>query len=129
MARGDRFARGRVDTRDGQGHSLPSNRFMRFVAVEFACKPCNRRGVETVLGTWAIETDAPQFDARQVHVRGDNSAVETQGIPEGAAGRRRYRFACPRCGNRPQLREDKIDAALAALYKPGAEATTHRVYI
>jgi hypothetical protein len=103
---------------------------MHFVALEVACKPCSGRGVETVLGTWAIETHKPTFDPRQVHARGNNTAVQVEEILESDGSyRRRYKMCCPRCGATPVVREDKVDAGLEAMYEPGAIARTRRVHL
>jgi hypothetical protein len=103
---------------------------MQFVAIEVACRSCQGRGLETVLATWAAQTESPEFDPREVHARGDNLAVLIQELPVTADGvRRRFKMLCPRCGAKPVVREDKIDEALAAIYEHGAVGKTRRVFL
>ena len=59
-----------------------------------------------------------------------NSTTEIEELPDGVSSvRRRFKMKCPRCGATPVLREDKVDEGLRAMYKPGAVATTHRIYM
>jgi len=62
------------------------------------------------------------FDPAQVNVRA-NAAVEGQLItePDGTT-RLRFKMTCPKCGQQPVYRQDRIDAALAELYVQGANA-------
>jgi hypothetical protein len=101
---------------------------MRFVCVEFTCRPCEKRGVTTVLGAWAVETHQAEFEADQVFAKGENRYVTLQELPDGS-GRVRQRFVmtCPRCRHRVELRAEKVDEALRAVYVVGARATTHRI--
>ena len=52
-----------------------------------------------------------------------NAAVEGQCItePDGTT-RLRFKMTCPKCGQQPVYRQDRIDAALAALYVKGEDA-------
>ncbi|WP_076259240.1 hypothetical protein [Intrasporangium flavum] len=103
---------------------------MKYVALEVACAVCHRQGVETVLGTWAVETRTPAFDPGGLHQRGDNTAVTVEELPDGPNRvRRRYKMRCPRCHATPVVREDKVDDALRRLYEPGAVARTHRIFM
>lgn len=96
---------------------------MHFVALELACAPCDRRGKETVLGTWSVDTDAIAFDANQVDDRGDNKARTIQELPERDGVRQRHKFVCPRCGHTPVFRAERIDEALRALFEAGVIGT------
>ena len=126
--RGSRFAKDQPARRDADGHSLPSDEFMYFVAVEVVCRVCDRQGVYSVLSAWAIETNGPEFRSDQVFQMGGTRSVELQEVrePDGSM-RRRYQFRCPRCGHAPQFREERIDAALKELYVPGAKGLPHKV--
>lgn len=129
-ARGDRIAEDKPARRDAGGHSPASDVFMYFVAVELCCERCERKGVNTVLGAWAVETRDAKFSPDPVFERGENSAVEPQVIPsDDGQGRVRFQFRCPRCGSAPEYREEKTDEALATVYVQGARAVTHHVLI
>lgn len=95
--RGSRFAAGREPRRDDEGHSLPSDPSMRFVAIELVCRGCQSEGKHVVLGSWAIDTTFEEFRSEEIWERGDNTAVTTQLIPDGSGQRVRYRLVCPRC--------------------------------
>ncbi|MGO4598524.1 hypothetical protein [Terrabacter sp. 2RAF25] len=101
---------------------------MHYVAVELVCEPCARRGVETALGAWGIETHDAEFHANQVYAMGKNAAAQLQELRDEAGDiRRRYQFLCPRCGHAPQRREEKIFWYLAESYVQGAGPLTRRV--
>ena len=119
MVRGDRFARGREPRVDAQGHSLPSDKSMRYVELQLVCKQ-HPEGERPILGAWYIESHFEQFDPAQVNERG-NHAVERQVVAgEDGGTRLRFKMTCPKCGQTPVYRQDRIDAALAAIYEAGA---------
>ncbi len=120
-ARGSRFAEGREPHRDEAGHSLPSDRSMHYVELQLVCKQ-HPVGERPILGAWWIESHFEVFDPAQVDERA-NAAVEGQFItePDGTT-RLRFKMTCPRCGQQPVYRQDRIDAALAALYVQGADS-------
>ncbi len=122
MARGDRFAAGRPPRRDNAGRSLPSDRSMRYVELQVTCKH-HQDGPPVILGAWWIESHYEVFDPRQVNERDNSAVIERQWRtdPDGS-DYLRYKLRCPQCGNSPVLRQDKIDAALAAIYEHGAAA-------
>ncbi len=75
-----------------------------------------------ILGAWWIESNFEVFDPAQMNERA-NVAVELQPItePDGTT-RLRFKMTCPKCGQQPVYRQDRIDAALAALYVKGADS-------
>ncbi len=120
-ARGSRFAQGREPSRDAAGHSLPSNRSMQYLELQLVCKQ-HPEGERPILGAWWIASHFEVFDRAQVNERA-NVAVELQPIPEpDGTTRLRFKMTCPKCGQQPVYRQDRIDAALAVLYVPGAHA-------
>ncbi|WP_270889894.1 hypothetical protein [Pedococcus sp. 5OH_020] len=128
--RGNRIAVDQADRRDEHGHSLPSDTFMHFVAIEVACRPCQREGVETILGAWAVETHDATFDPNQLFNKGENQNVTIQELPDGSGAiRQRYKMTCPRCGNAPVLRAERVTAALSHLYQQGARALVRRIHL
>jgi len=52
-----------------------------------------------------------------------NAAVEHQLItePDGTT-RLRFKMNCPKCGQQPVYRQDRIDAGLALIYEEGSVA-------
>jgi len=121
VARGDRFARGREPHADAEGHSLPSDKSMHYVELQLVCKQ-HPKGERPVLGAWWIESHFNDFDPAQVNERA-NAAVERQFItkPDGTT-RLRFKMTCPKCGQQPVYRQDRIDAGLALIYEKGAVA-------
>ncbi len=126
MPRGDRFARGREPRRDAAGHSLPTDRSMRYVELQLVCKQ-HPVGEGPILGAWWIESHFEQFDPQQVNERA-NSAVERQRALN-SLGRLRYKMRCPQCGNQPVFTGEKIDEALAALYEQDALAKVRQWFV
>ena len=120
-ARGSRFAQGREPSRDEAGHSLASDQSMGYVELQLVCKQ-HPVGERPLLGAWWIESHFEVFDPAQVNERA-NSGVERQFItdPDGTT-RLRFKMTCPMCGQQPVYRQDRIDAALAALYVQGADS-------
>jgi hypothetical protein len=101
---------------------------MPFICVEFICRPCEGRGVPTLLGAWAVETRDEMFDPSQAFAKGENQHETLQELPTGASGlRQHYVMVCPRCRHRVEMRAENVDKALSALYVTGAPATTHRI--
>jgi len=119
--RGSRFAEGHESSRDEAGHSLPSDRSMHYVELQLVCKQ-HPEGERPILGAWWIESNFEVFDPAQMNERA-NVAVELQPItePDGTT-RLRFKMTCPKCGQQPVYRQDRIDAALAALYVQGADS-------
>jgi hypothetical protein len=119
--RGSRFARGKEPSRDAQGHSLPSDVFTQYVAVDLVCRPCGIRGRIVRLARIAIETRSPEFSPNQVDVQGKNPAITTEEFtdPDGSV-RRRYKMVCPLCRNSPVVRGERVDRWLEEIYVPGA---------
>ncbi len=79
-------------------------------------------GERSILGAWWIASHFDHFDPAQVNERA-NVAVELQPIPEpDGTTRLRFKMTCPKCGQQPVYRQDRIDAALAALYVKGADS-------
>lgn len=115
MARGARFAKGREPGRDAAGRSLPSDKSMLYVELQLVCK-AHPVGEQPILGAWWIDSTLAAFDASQVNER-RNAAVATQ-LPD-ASGRQRYQMQCPKCPNAPVYRQERIDAALAAVFEHG----------
>ena len=120
MVRGDRFARGREPRAGTNGHSLPSDKSMRYVELQLVCKQ-HPEGAGPILGAWYIESHFELFDPAQVNERA-NSDVERQVVTgQDGATRLRFKMTCPKCGQTPVYRQDLIDAALAAIYERGAD--------
>ena len=119
--RGSRIARDKEPSRDTQGHSLPSDVFTQYVAVDLVCRPCWLGGRTIVLARFAIETRSPEFSPNQVGPRGENPSLTTDVItdPNGFV-RRRYKMVCPICQNRPVVRGEQVDQWLEELYVPEA---------
>ena len=120
--RGSRFARGKEPSRDAQGHSLPSDVFTQYVAIDLVCKPCgltDRRIVR--LARFAIETRNPEFSPNQVGPQGANPCLTINEVadPDGSV-RLRYKMVCPICGNSPVVRSERVDRWLEELYVPWA---------
>ena len=123
--RGSRFARGRECRRDEHGRSLPSDRSMQFVGIELICGRCSRdRGDHVVLGSWAIENHFPEFRPEEVFERGANQVLSSEVRYDETSPRVRATMKCPKCGSAPQLRQERIDAALQELYRPGRRGVT-----
>jgi hypothetical protein len=120
--RGSRFARGREPSRDAQGHSLPSDVFTQYVAIDLVCKPCGLTDGKIVrLARFAVETRSSEFSPNQVGRQGENPSLTIQEIanPDGSV-RRRYKMACPNCRHSPVVRGERVDRWLEELYVPGA---------
>jgi hypothetical protein len=129
MARGSKFALGKEPSRDAQGHSLPDDMSMRFVAIDLVCS-CRPRGQEVHLARFGTETRSGIFVANEVDLMGENHAVTVQSMPDrDGTLRQRYKMRCPHCTNAPVLRADKIEAAVEAIYEPGAVAKIIRYRI
>ncbi|MDP9434452.1 MAG: hypothetical protein M3P93_04360 [Actinomycetota bacterium] len=113
-----RIAKDQPPTRDAQGRSLPSHRDLEYVELRIVCR---QHEDETVLAQFFVESQAETFDSEQVNERANKAVVERQlrTDPNGSQYLR-YVLACPRCSNRPVLRQDTIDAALAEMYEQGA---------
>jgi adenine-specific DNA methylase len=125
MPRGNRFALNQPSRRDDRGHSLPSDKSMHYVELQLVCKQ-HPEDERPILGAWYIESHWDKFDSAQVNERA-NAAVERQLItePDGTT-RLRYKMTCPKCGQTPVYRQDRIDAALEAVYEKGAAAKVVR---
>ncbi len=120
MVRGNRFALNKAPRRDAAGRSLPADSAMRYVELQVVCRN-HPEGQQPILGAWWIESHFDYFDSAQVNER-PNNAVERQLITEDDGSiRQRFKMRCPRCGNQPVLRQETIDAALAAIYEQGAD--------
>jgi hypothetical protein len=121
--RGSRFARGKEPSRDAQGHSLPSDVFTQYVAIDLVCKPCGLTDGKIIrLARFAVETRSPEFSPNQVGPRGENPSLTIQEIanPDGSV-RRRYKMTCPICRHSPVVRGERVDHWLEELYLPGAQ--------
>lgn len=122
IPRGSRFARGTEPSRDAQGHSLPSDVFTQYVAIDLVCKPCGLKDRRIVrLARVAVETRSPDFAPNQVGPQGKNPALTIEEFtdPDGSV-RRRYKMVCPRCQNSPVVRGERVDRWLKEIYVPGA---------
>lgn len=129
MARGMRFAKGQPSRRGQHGRSLPSDRSMRYVGIDYLCPSCLRRaGVNIVLAQFRISSLLPAFQSRQVYEMKGDSIIERVPMvyPDGTEGIR-YKLACPKCSNTPVLRQSTIDAELANDFEPGAYAKVRKV--
>ena len=121
-ARGSRIAKHRPPARDKDGRSFPSDTFAHYIALELVCSRCKEHGNHVVLAGWAIDSRLKRFDPDQIFERGDNRALTHQELPDGHGGvRSRYSLLCPACGNAPQFRQEKVDAALRAVWAPGVQ--------
>jgi len=120
--RGSRFARGKEPSRDAEGHSLPDDDSMKFVAIDLVCS-CRPEGEEVTLARFGTETRSGIFCAKDVDLMGQNQDVTVQstGDPDGTI-RPRYKMQCPFCTNNPVWRAETIQEAVAALYEPGVKA-------
>ncbi len=120
-ARGRRFAEGHEPRRDEAGHSMASDKSMAYVELQLVCKQ-HPVGERPILGAWWIESIFEVFDPAQVNERA-NTGAEGQFItqPDGTT-RLRFKMTCPKCGQQPVYRQDRIDAALAALYVKGVNS-------
>jgi hypothetical protein len=119
MPRGSRFALGKPARSDQNGHALPSDRFMRFVALDLVCGN-HPNGREPVLASFAVDTDASEFDPDQVYERRPSRALSTQMLSEqNGEVRFRHRMRCPKCGATPVVRDEHVVQALEAIFEPG----------
>jgi hypothetical protein len=119
MVRGNRAALNKEPRRDAAGRSLPSDAAMNYVELQIVCKH-HEPGERPILAAWWIESHFDTFDPAQVNER-QNTAVERQVVTEvDGSIRLRFKMRCLKCGNEPVLRQEKLDAALAAIYEKGA---------
>lgn len=123
MSRGSKIALSKPSRRDVDGHSLPSDRSMQFVAVDLLCI-CHPDEPGSTLARLAIDSWHAQFLPNQVYERGDNKAIAERqpDVSEDGSIGVRYVFECPRrgCKNRPVFRSETLDKILAYFYKRGA---------
>ena len=121
MARGDRFARGVAPNQDAAGHSLPSDKDIRYVELVLLCRACAQRGQRMELAGFGVETHDEHFRPNLVYER-HRSRVVARDVRTDADGNEyvRYTMRCPACRNAPQVRQHRIDERLAAQYEQGA---------
>ena len=95
-----------------------------WVAIDYTCSVC-WPATETVLLRHKVTTSGARFEDEHTTFAGGDAAEE-QFIRLGGENRFRYKWICPRCGHGPEIRGEKLDLALRAVYKPGARARVIR---
>lgn len=92
---------------------------MRYVELQVVCKHHQGRG--PIIGAWYIESQHEEFDPQLVNQR-PTKGLEPQRVVGSDGSWCRYRMSCSQCPHSPVLRQDTVNAALAAVYVPKATA-------
>ncbi len=123
MSRGSKIALNQPSRRDVDGHSLPSDRSMQFIAVDLLCI-CHPEEPGSTMARFAIDSWHEHFRPEQVYERGDNKAIVARqpDVNEDGSIGVRYVFECRKksCRNRPVFRSQTLDKILGHFYVRGA---------